>query len=145
MHSPAILCARPQSGGHAIIDRPGWPDLSATKILVVEDEFLVAQDIARLIGTCGAEVVGPAATVDRALALLDQDRPHGAILDAFLLSDDAVPIADRLRALHVPFVVVTGYEFDWLPERLRAAPCLGKPYEPHSLVHALARELTAPK
>jgi CheY-like chemotaxis protein len=111
----------------------------------VEAEFLVAQDIARLIGTCGGEVVGPAATVDRALTLLEQDRPHGAVLDAFLLSDDALPVADRLRALRVPFVVVTGYEFDWLPERLRAAPYVGKPYEPHSLIQALAHELAAPK
>ncbi|MBV8187514.1 MAG: response regulator [Alphaproteobacteria bacterium] len=117
--------------------RERWPDLRATTILVVEDEFLVAEDIAQLITTCGGLVVGPVASVEQALGLLAHDAPCGAILDAFLQADDAVPIAERLRALEVPFVVVTGYDCDRLPEGLRAMPCIGKPYEPHGLMQAI--------
>jgi CheY-like chemotaxis protein len=123
--------------------RGRWPDLRATTILVVEDEFLVAEDIAQLITTCGGLVVGPAASVERAMALLEHDAPHCAIVDAFLQTGDAVPVAGRLRALDVPFVVVTGYDCDRLPEGLRAAPCIGKPYEPHHLMHAIFRALHA--
>jgi DNA-binding response OmpR family regulator len=123
------------------MDLWGWPNLRAIRILVVEDEFLVAEEMAELIHECGGTVVGPASTVDRALRLIEQDRPDAVLLDAFLLSETAIPIADRLRGLRVPFVVVTGYDCERLPKPLLDVPCIAKPYEPRTLMLAIAREL----
>lgn len=111
--------------------------LSGCRILVVEDEFFIADDLAeRLIGN-GAEVMGPAPTVDRALDLLRGGAPDCAVVDVNLRGQMAFPLADELRRRAVPFVFATGYDPHVLPVAYRDVPRWHKPYSLEELMQAL--------
>lgn len=107
----------------------GACDLHGLRLLVVEDEYMVATHIEMLLENCGCEVVGPVATLSKALELVEAGHIDGALLDANLNGVSSAPIADALDAGSVPFVVVTGYgQLDLATETLSAAPRLGKPF-----------------
>jgi CheY-like chemotaxis protein len=107
-------------------------------VLVVEDEYIVAEDLAQSLKDLGAEVVGPAGSVADALALVASlPRLDGAILDLNLGNERAFPIADALRARRVPFVFATGYGSDSIPEAYREVPRCEKPVEPAALSRLL--------
>ena len=89
-------------------------------VLVVEDELAIAEDIAEIIVRAGGKVLGPVPTVSRALKLIERERPDLATLDSNLRSESAAPITSRLQDLNVPFILVTGYSDEALPEQLRA-------------------------
>src|SRR4051794_39554580 len=78
-------------------------------VLVVEDEMLVAMELECVLRERGCAVVGPAATVTRALALIDEGRPDAAVLDLNLSGRSALPVAAALNGRDVPFLVVSGY------------------------------------
>ena len=78
-------------------------------ILVVEDEFLIAWALQDNLKLCGAHVIGPAASVEDALGLLEHERIDGAILDVSLGRDKVYPVAAALTARNIPFVFATGY------------------------------------
>lgn len=113
--------------------------LTGRKILVVEDEALVAMLVEDALLDAGAEVIGPAATVAEALRLLDKARPDAAVLDLNLAGETSTPVADVLAAAGVPFVVATGYGADGLPPAHAAVPVLAKPYDPDELTATLGR------
>ena len=103
--------------------------LSGLRLLVVEDEYMVAVHIEMLLEDYGCEVVGPVATVNKALELVQAGHLDGALLDANLNGVSSAPIAEALDAGSVPFVVVTGYgRLDLAADALSAAPRLGKPF-----------------
>ena len=110
-------------------------------VLVVEDEFLIATELERLLGRHGWRVLGPAPTAGEALRLLDGGaRPDVALLDATLRGGTAAPVAARLRALGVPFVLASAYDGARLAALgLGGAPNLGKPADERRLLAALAR------
>jgi CheY-like chemotaxis protein len=115
-------------------------DLAGRRILVVEDEYAIATELAWVLRQHGAEVVGPAPSVARALALIDAGPPlDGAILDLNLGGEASYPVADALAARATPFVFTTGYDAVDVPARYRDVPCLGKPFDDDALVRALAR------
>ena len=117
-------------------------DPRPSRVLVVEDEMLVAMDIEGLLLERGYEVVGPAPTVERALALLARERPDVAMLDLNLAGEDTVPVAEELRRRGIPFVVVSGYGASRMREgALRDAPFVSKPYDRDDLARSLARAL----
>lgn len=97
----------------------GWPgrgSLGGRRVLVVEDDFLLAQDLLEELLRCGAEVMGPVGTVAGALALLEVGpSPYLAILDIKLGDGMVYPVADRLRRLGVPFIFATGYDRSAVP------------------------------
>jgi DNA-binding response OmpR family regulator len=108
------------------------------RILVVEDEFLVADDIAEAVRELGYEVVGPAATTAEALSLLEDGPLHGALLDANLDGTSSASIAEKLRERRIPFVVVTGYGGLLRDSQiLEAAPRVTKPFAARELVETL--------
>ncbi|MDB5316983.1 MAG: hypothetical protein JWO24_2827 [Rhodospirillales bacterium] len=111
--------------------------LSGKSILVVEDEQLVAMLIEDALLDAGATVLGPAATVEEALALLLESTPDAAVMDMNLCGHMATPVADRLAALGVPFLVATGYGVDGLPPSHAEAPVLAKPFDPNELISQL--------
>ena len=76
-------------------------------VLVVEDEFLIAMDLTLLLEQHGWCVLGPAATVEEALLLLDVQLPAVAVLDVTLRDGSVTRVAEALRAQNVPFVVVS--------------------------------------
>ena len=111
-----------------------WPDETgagweAMRILVVEDEPLLAMLTEECLAELGYEVVGSAATVDQAMATIDANELDFALLD-FTLADDAtsIPIAHRLRTDGIPFVYLTGHRSLPLDGEAPDAPLLTKPF-----------------
>ena len=120
--------------------RSGGPALAARRVLVVEDEWLIAAEIGRALEGAGAVVLGPAYSVGQALALLrDGAAPDAALLDVNLRGEPVTPVALALAGLGVPFALVTAYATDGLDGPLRAAPRVGKPFTAAGLVRAVAR------
>jgi DNA-binding NarL/FixJ family response regulator len=78
--------------------------LSMHGVLLVEDEALIAMEVARGLAQSGYRVLGPASTVACALALLQGERPDVAILDVNIRGERVTPVARELSALGVPFV-----------------------------------------
>ena len=112
--------------------------LAGLRVLVVEDEFLIADDLQQELEAAGAEVVGPAATVEAALRLAaEAGRLDGAILDVNLCGARVYPVADLLRERNVPFVLATGYDPRAIPDRYRDAPRSEKPIDLAKVVRAL--------
>lgn len=117
------------------------PDLSGRRILVVEDEYVIAHEIATVLTRCGAAVVGPVPTVDRALALIGSAEPiDSAVLDINLRGELAFDVADRLSERMVPFVFATGFSQSFVPARFGEIRRYEKPLEPITLARALAGE-----
>lgn len=82
---------------------------SGKRVLIVEDEYFVAQDTSRALEKAGAIVVGPAASVDDGLRLVHRpEKIDAAILDINLDGDMVYPIADLLERMNIPFVFATG-------------------------------------
>jgi DNA-binding NtrC family response regulator len=118
--------------------------LRGRRVLIVEDELLVAMELESLLEDQGCAVVGPVPTVDRALALLDRERPDAAILDINLDGETAVPVAAALTAQGVPFLLATGYgNAQSLEPVLKDAPRVDKPVSYDRLVRTLARIIRA--
>jgi CheY-like chemotaxis protein len=107
------------------------------RILVAEDEYLVATVIVEALEMWGAEVVGPALTVERALALTSEPL-HCAVLDVNLNGHRIYPVADALQARAVPFLFTTGYDARAIPATYAHAPRLEKPVKLAALDRALA-------
>ena len=124
-----------------MVNKP-LPVLSGRKVLVVEDEYLIASDLASWLEEQGAQVLGPVPTVAEAMALLDAKiMPEVAVLDINLGSEKVFPVADRLDAAGVPFVFVTGYDARLIPARYDNAPRSLKPLDRGRLLRMLAEAL----
>ena len=103
-------------------------NISGLRIMVVEDEFWIAQDIARTLTQAGAEVIGPISNVDQAMEWLRENHPvDTAVLDINLSGKKVFPLADELLERGVPFIFTTGYDTDTIPEPLRGVPRIEKP------------------
>jgi CheY-like chemotaxis protein len=113
--------------------------LHGLRILVVEDEYLLAEDLRQGLEKLGAEVLGPAASVEQALKLLQSDNlPDGAVLDVNLQGDYVFPVLDVLRSKRVPFVLATGYDGWALPAAYADAPRCAKPLDMRCLATVAA-------
>jgi len=113
--------------------------LSAKKILIVEDSYLIAESMSRTIADVGFATVGPVDTADRAMREIEHDVPDGVLLDVSLRDGSTVAVAKVLRQLRVPFVVVSAYAHDTLPAELRHAPYLAKPMSETELIETIRR------
>jgi CheY-like chemotaxis protein len=116
--------------------------LSGRRVLVVEDEMMVAWLLEDMLADFGCAVVGPAAGVNQALAMLDAEAFDAAVLDVNLKGQKSYPVADALAARGVPFVFSTGYNKDSLPNSYQNSPVLQKPFERLKLGDTLAKLLT---
>jgi DNA-binding response OmpR family regulator len=100
----------------------------APRILIVEDDFVIALDLATQLVGAGYAVCEPARTTAAALQTIDADRPDMALLDVNLgHGETSFDIARGLILRQVPFVFLTGYRPTDLPRDLVEAPVLGKP------------------
>jgi CheY-like chemotaxis protein len=107
---------------------------ATNRVLVVEDEYFLADDMARALRKIGVEVVGPVGTRAQALDLLiSGEQLAGAVLDINLRGENVFPVADALRARGLPFVFATGYEASSIPPEYRDVPRWEKPFKPHDL------------
>ena len=111
------------------------------RILIVEDEAIIAQLLADLLEILGYAMIGPAAGVRQALELIAAQPIDAAVLDINLAGEMSYPIADVLLARGVPFVFSTGYDRERLPEAYRRFPYLQKPFHWQELGKTLAAML----
>lgn len=106
-------------------------------IFLLEDDALIAMDLAERIESLGLEVLGPASTLEEADQLLSGRRPDAALLDANVHGKSSVVLAERLHADGVPLAFCTGYEaIAGLPSTLKRAPLLRKPISDDQLEQA---------
>lgn len=114
------------------------------RVLVVEDEILIASDLASVLEEEGAAVIGPAATLEQGQALCRAgERLDGAVLDINLCGQWVFPLADELKRSRVPFLFATGYDRDVIPSRFADIPHYGKPTDRASLIRAIGDWLAA--
>jgi CheY-like chemotaxis protein len=116
--------------------------LLGRRILIVEDDCITAMDLVETLSAAGARVIGPAGTIDGALALLRR-RPHVdiALLDVEVEGAFVFDVADELVKRSVPIVFTTGYERSEIPARFRAARHCEKPVTIAAIARALSDEL----
>jgi DNA-binding response OmpR family regulator len=106
----------------------GRDALAGLRILIVEDEFLVAMLVEEMLQKLRCEIVGPVSTLEEAVATVRQNRLDGALLDANLNGKNSSPVADELSGHEVPFILVTGYSgHQGDPPLLKCAPRVRKP------------------
>jgi CheY-like chemotaxis protein len=112
--------------------------LKGRLILVVEDEYFIADDLRSGLTAQGAAIVGPAATVGDALDLVaNGGRLDAAVLDINLRGEMVYPVADRLKEKGVPFLFLTGYDARAVPARFAGVTHCEKPVALRSLIAAL--------
>jgi CheY-like chemotaxis protein len=113
--------------------------LTGLRILLVEDEAMIAMLVEDMLIDSGATVVGPAGGVSEALGVISRERIDGALLDVNLGGEQSFEIADALAAKSIPFVFVTGYGGGAVRERYPEAPTLQKPFVSTDLERAIAK------
>lgn len=113
------------------------------RIMVVEDEALIGMIIEDVLRAAGYEVIGPAARVSEAMALLQRDPPpDAALLDVNLAEERSIPLAKVLRARGIPLAFCTGYgEIADLPPECAGAPIIRKPAAEAEILRVVAQLL----
>jgi len=136
---PLPEAARPSTGidasaaktsrGPSLLAQPdNRRTLQGKRILVIEDEPLVAMDVESTLATAGCEVVGPAATLERAKLLIEESDCDAVLLDVNLAGQPVDELATLLTRKNRPFAFVTGYGREALPSGFRGTVVLGKPF-----------------
>jgi two-component SAPR family response regulator len=116
----------------------GVHGLEGTRVLIVEDECVIAMELEYTLKECGAEVIGSCMSVESALAKLQQSRDLDvAILDIDLRGQYAGPIADQLRMTGIPFIVTSGYEARRYTIKFKGVPWFEKPVNPQRIAAAI--------
>lgn len=114
-------------------------ELQGRRILVIEDDFFVAQALCELIKEAGATVVGPIGWADEALTYIKSNKAvfDSVVLDVDLHGEKSYAIADWLAEQRVGFVFTTGYGADALDPAYAGFPRCEKPFDPRTLFKAL--------
>lgn len=118
------------------------PWLKGKRILVVEDEALIAVMVEDMLSEMGSTVVGPAATIEQALALARDQDIDGAVLDVNVRGERIDPVADALAARGVPMLFATGYGEVRLASGA-ATTVIDKPYTQEKLARGLAAAMAS--
>jgi len=113
------------------------------RVLVVEDEFLLACSLQEDLTAFGYAVVGPVSSATAARQTLSLKTVAAALLDVNLSGAMVFPLADDLIALGVPIIFLSGYGLAIIPERFRSLPRLAKPGDPGALDRELRKVLPA--
>ena len=113
--------------------------LAGMRVLLIEDETLVAMMLEEILQELGCEVVGPIGRIDAARAAIEGDGFDCALLDINLRGQPVYPVADLLAERAVPFGFVTGYGGAGVPAKFDARPVLQKPFNSQELAAVLAR------
>lgn len=109
------------------------------RVLVVEDESLIAMLVEDGLETLGYEVVGPVGTVDAALRIVEQTPFDLALLDINLGGKQSFPIAEALESRGIPYAFLTGYDRSSLPLAIQHRFGLQKPFRMSALQQALEK------
>ena len=118
----------------SILQKP----LSGRRVLVVEDEYFLAEDIVQILKEMGARIVGPVGELEEATNLVNADVAiDAAVVDVNLRNELAFPLARILRARKVPFVFTTGYDCGSIEQEFQDVQLWEKPLD----LAAMARDL----
>lgn len=115
--------------------------LNGCRVLIVEDESLVAMLLETILEDMGCTPVGPAATVDEGLAMAESETLDAALLDVNVAGRQIFPVAETLKARGVPFVFSTGYGEGGLPDEWRGQATLQKPFTESAVRDALMKAM----
>jgi CheY-like chemotaxis protein len=116
------------------MDRDVDQPFTGSRLLIVEDELLIALELQSIVEQLGGTVVGPARSVEGALQLLCDTTPNAALLDVNLREGRVTPVAQACRDRSVPFALVTGYGRLELDEPLlQSAPRVRKPFDTRAI------------
>jgi CheY-like chemotaxis protein len=119
-----------------MIDTPAT--IKGRRLLVVEDDYFIVEDLLRELEQAGVEAVGPVPNLGQAMKLLGSSKElDGAILDIDLQGELVFPLADALLSRDIPFVFLTGYEPAMIPPRFNHVPHCTKPVQFSTLADAL--------
>src|SRR5258708_9567213 len=143
-HEAATLSAAWNKPSYAGVENPAAHRVvrvmsQARRVLVVEDETIVALFIEDLLVELGHEVAGVVYRLEEAMARADDRSFDFAILDVHLAGKEVFPFADALVDRGVPFLFATGYGMHGIPERLLDRPTLQKPFRPDELAETITR------
>ncbi|MEQ8410134.1 MAG: response regulator [Erythrobacter sp.] len=116
----------------------GKRPLEGCRVLIVEDEYFQAREIALALGRAGAEVVGPTARAQEVEQLVRSGGIDAAMLDINLGDGASFEVARSMRELSVPFLFLTGYDVSIFPDDLSDRPRLEKPVDQERLIERLA-------
>jgi CheY-like chemotaxis protein len=122
------------------MSEPASANLKGRRLLIVEDDYLIAADLANSLEELGIDVVGPTGSVEDALDLVESqgERLDAAVLDINLREEPVYPVANALAARGIPFVFTTGYDAAAIPEAYASAPRCEKPVDRTHLVRWLS-------
>lgn len=114
------------------------------RILIVEDEYLLADDLTFALENAGAVVLGPVPSIEEAITLIGS-APHidFALLDVNLRGDFVFPVADALIERDIPFAFATGYDEWALPDRFASVPRIEKPLKAANVPTTLSALLSS--
>jgi CheY-like chemotaxis protein len=115
--------------------------LLGVRVLVVEDEMMVALYIEDTLSELGCEVIEPAHTLGEAMARIDEHEVDAAVLDINIAEHEVYPVAERLASSGVPFIFATGYAPESIRENWRDHLIIRKPYHAEQLRSALEQAL----
>ena len=119
---------------------PVEQQLAGQRILVVEDNFLIADEVCDALRSCGCIVVGPAAGLQSAMDLARDAAIDAALLDINLKGERCFAVADLLRERNVPFVFLSGYDdILMVPDHLRSEVRVCKPVDEDMLLAVVCR------
>lgn len=122
------------------VDMTGAADLTGKTVLVVEDDYYVAADTAAALRSAGATVLGPCGTEEDALHLLQEETPIAVVLDLNLGGGGPkFEIARQLGKRGIPFLFLTGYDLDVIPDELADVQRLQKPIALRDVVEAVSK------
>jgi DNA-binding response OmpR family regulator len=116
---------------------PKRPDLTGCRVLLVEDEYYIADDLRNALEACGAEIVGPIPSLVEALPLAESESLLCAVLDINLRGKSSFELAEALSRRNVPFIYSTGYPKSTVPESLKGTAHLEKPFRVEELLNAV--------
>jgi DNA-binding response OmpR family regulator len=112
--------------------------LRGRRILVLEDEYMLSEDMREALEAEGAIVLGPAPRVRDGLTILDEQAAiDAAVLDVNLQGEMVFPLADRLIQSGTPFLFATGYDPDVIPARFQSVPRCEKPVRVDAIREAI--------
>lgn len=119
------------------------PNLRGSKVLVVEDEMMIAMLIEDMLEELGCELIGPASKVERALELIASETIEIALLDVNLDGQATDAVAYELQRKGVPFVFATGYGATGVPKQHNDRTVLQKPFQMTDLATALSTAINS--
>jgi DNA-binding NtrC family response regulator len=116
------------------------PEFEGLRVMLVEDDVLLAMEMEDFLGDLGCEVIGPFGKLDESMEASDREHLDGAVLDLNLRGELSFPLIDKLSEDGVPVIVCSGYvDLPGMKERLATAPCVGKPCNSEALVELMKR------